>query len=411
LGLLALSVTCPAVATPGATFGIGPRTLAFSGAGASLGTGYEAAFENPAQLASLAAPDLELGYGATRFSLTPRSAPADGAGSTLLGFALPLPLGMRALVFGFAAQSPSNRIASASLPEPEQPQFPLLVQRSQATDFDLSLGMQIFPFLSLGAGMRGLASLSGTVTVLKNADGTSSSSVADTLKPVLAPLFGASVAMSPRDALALVFRGALRADFAVDLQAVDLGATTLPTLHLTGVAHYDPLTLYAEYRHTLGPLSLLVGLAYEHWSAFPGLLGQTVQCPAERPQCAALPAPRFVLQDTWAPHLGAVWVLPLTPSAQASLRAGYSYEPSPAPNQTSVSNTYDNARHVLGLGYGVALSAPLPLHTDFACQVQELTARTQRKNADVPPDNPGFPSVTTSGFVESCALTFGVRLR
>ncbi len=232
LGLAALGAAHPAGATSGSIFGIGPRTLALAGAGATLQTGYEASFENPAQLAQLAQPDLELGYGATRFalSLTPPAAPAlaDGSGSTLLGFALPLRVGSHALVFGFAARSPSNRIATASLPYAEQLQVPLLVQRSEATDFDLSLGVQPLGFLALGVGMRGLASLSGTVTVVKNADGSSTSSVDDTLKPALAPIFGGSAALGARDALGLVFRGALRSDFAVDLAAVNLGATTLP---------------------------------------------------------------------------------------------------------------------------------------------------------------------------------------
>jgi hypothetical protein len=418
LGLLALSLSLarPASATSGSVLGIGPRTLALAGSGATLPMGYEAAFENPAQLAESSKPDLELGYGATRFALTlaPQalSVPEDGSGSTLLGFALPLRFGSESLVFGFAARSPSNRIASASLPYAEQPQFPLLVQRTEATDFDLSVGLRPIRFLSLGAGLRGIASLAGTVTVLQNPDGTSTSSVDDTLKPVLAPIFGVTTQLGERDALGLVFRGALRADFAVDVAAVNLGATTLPELHIAGVAHYDPLTLYGEFRRDLGPVSLLIGVAYQRWSGFPGLLGQTVQCPAERPSCAALPAPKFVLTDTWAPHLAAVWNVALTSSASATLRAGYDYEPSPAPNQTDVSNTFDNTRHVFGLGYGVALAAPLvPLHSDLACQLQELAPRTQRKNSGVPSDNPGYPAITSGGFVESCALSVGVRFR
>jgi len=416
LGLFALAVPCPARATSGSVLGIGPRTLALAGAGATLPSGYEAAFENPAELAQAASPDLELGYAATRFSLTlspqPLTVPANGSASTLLGFALPLHFGSQSLVFGFAAQSPSNRIASATLPYAEEPQFPLLVQRTEATDFDLSVGLRPLGFLALGAGLRGLASLGGTVTVLQNPDGTSTSSVDDTLKPVLAPVFGASARVGERDTLALVFRAALQADFAVDVAAVNLGATTLPELHIAGVAHYDPLTLYAEYRRDLGPISLLVGLAYQRWSDFPGLLGQTVQCPATRPGCAALPAPKFVLSDSWAPHLAVVWSVALTPKANATLRAGYDYEPSPAPNQTDVSNTFDNTRHIFGLGYGVALGAPLiPLHSDLACQLQELVSRTQVKNSGVPSSNPGYPVVSTNGFVESCALSVGVRFR
>jgi hypothetical protein len=416
LGLTWLLAAEPAPATSGAIFGVGPRSLALGGAGASVRTDYEAAFENPAALGELTSPDLELGYGATRFSfsLSPQalSVPSDGSGSTLLGLVLPLHFGPRGVVFGFAARSPSNRIATADLPYAEQPQFPLLVQRSQATDFALSLGAQPLDFLALGLGLRGLASLSGSVSVVKNADGTSSSAVDDTLKPVLAPLFAVSARLGQRDALALVFRGALRSDFAVDVKAVNLGATALPDLHIAGVADYDPLTLYAEFRHDFGLISLLLGVEYQRWSSFPGLLAQTVQCPPERADCAALPAPKFALQDTWAPHLGAVWNLTLSPSARATLRAGYAYEPSPAPNQTDVSNTFDNTRHVFGVGYGVALAAPLiPLHTDFGCQVQELVSRTQRKNSGVPSSNPGWPEITSGGFVETCALSLGVRFR
>lgn len=178
------------------------------------------------------------------------------------------------------------------------------------------------------------------------------------------------------------------------------------------MAHYDPLTLYAEYRHDLGPVSVALGLAYERWSDFPGLLAQTVSCPPERPNCAGAPPPRLALEDTWAPHLAAVWALALSAHANAKLRAGYSYEPSPAPNQTDVRNVLDNSRHVLGLGYGVALSAPLvPVHGDFACQLSELVSRTQQKNPGVASNNPGFPQVTSAGFVESCALTIGLELK
>jgi long-chain fatty acid transport protein len=118
------------------------------------------------------------------------------------------------------------------------------------------------------------------------------------------------------------------------------------------------------------------------------------------------------LTDSWAPHLAAVWGFALSARANATLRAGYDYEPSPAPNQTDVSNTFDNTRHVFGLGYGVALAAPLiPVHSDVACQLQELVSRTQIKNSGVPSNNPGYPVVTTNGFVESCALSLGVQFR
>ena len=84
--------------------------------------------------------------------------------------------------------------------------------------------------------------------------------------------------------------------------------------------------------------------------------------------------------------------------------------PSPEPDQSGPDNLLDNARHRLGLGYGVTLSEPLPpLGLDAAFTLDELVPRTSRKSADVASTNAGAPTLTTRG--RSIGLSLGLTVR
>jgi long-chain fatty acid transport protein len=412
----ALLVTSTLHATAAEVFELGPRGRALAGGGLSRYQGYESAFANPAALSLAERPELTLGYSANRFALealragTRVAVPAQGSGDVLFGFVLPLRIAEQRWVLGFASQSPSDFIARAQLPLADVPQFPLLVPQSQALDFDLALGVSVWPGLRLGAGLRALAALSGSVEISASSAGTTAHA-RDTLEPRFAPVLGALFEPSEHDAVALAFHGPLRADFAIELSGADIGATKLPPLHISGVAAYDPLELALEYRRQLGALTLLGGLAYRRWSRFPDLLAATVTCPAARPNCMALPAEHAHFHDTLEPHLGVEYLLALRPSARARLSAGYAYRPTPIPEQSGASNWLDANRHVLGLGYGVELGdSLLPLDLELGCELNELAARTHVKRG-VAADNPGYPALTSRGHAESCAFTVGARLQ
>ena len=149
LVLLTTLQTAGAHATSASISGVGPRTQALAGAGASLDVGYEAAFQNPAALSNALQPSLSAGYQVTSSQLywqggdqAQQRFPTDQLRATLLGFALPLWLGEQRLVLGLASLSPGGFVARADLPLPEEPQFPLLVSWREAVDFDLALGMR-----------------------------------------------------------------------------------------------------------------------------------------------------------------------------------------------------------------------------------------------------------------------------
>jgi long-chain fatty acid transport protein len=265
--------------------------------------------------------------------------------------------------------------------------------------------------LAFGAGLRALSTLSGSA-VVEQGDERTTTRVESTLEPELAPVLGVSGFFGERGVLSLVFRGPLRADFDVRLAAVDLGATQLPAMNLSGVAHYDPLGLELEYAHRFGPLRALGGVSYRRYRDTPQLLPRTVDCPPERPECLALEAPEPNLHDVLEPHAAVSYELSLTRSAKATLRAGYAYLPSPIPEQVGEPNLLDAARHRLGLGYGVALAAPLPeLELDVAARLERLAERTHNKVTSVPHENAGAPSLTTRGFIAAATLGLTVRLR
>lgn len=415
LPLLLLCASTPAAATPAALFGPGPRTQALAGSGASLNVGSEAAFQNPAQLSLVRRPELSAGYGLHKSWLywqrgteTEKRVELAAEGATQLGFALPLWLGDEPLVLGLSSVSPGGTVARADLPLAEQPQFPLLVTRRQAVDFDLSAGYRPLPFLALGVGLRALAALSGNVEV-ERAGSRTSTSVRDSLEPELAPLFGAS-AFIGRATASLVLRTALRADFNVELAAVDLGATQLPPLHLAGVAHYDPLALHAEYAHRLGELTALAGVVYQRFSDTPALLPRTVSCPSERPDCAALDVSAPDLHDTFDLHLALTYRLVAATNASLELRAGYAYLPSPVPEQTGSANFLDAARHRLAVGYGIALERDLPWSFDVAASLDQLESRSHRKATDVSDDNAGYPELSTRGHLVNASFSLTVKL-
>jgi long-subunit fatty acid transport protein len=323
---------------------------------------------------------------------------------------VPFHVGDEALALGLVSRSPGDVIASANIPYPETPQFPLLVNRMRALDLALGLGFRVGERLSLGAGFRALASLGGTVNVEQDASGRSRTAIEDELTPAYAPTLGARIDPGDGVALALVWRAALQADFDVRIAETDLGAVKLPELSISGVAQYDPMELSAEVSRKIGDFRIAAAITFRRWSAFPGWLSPTTACPSTRPACAALGPDAVAIDDTWVPRFGVTYGFDLAPAARAEARAGYFFEPSPLGAQTQSSNTWDNARHAITAGYGLELTAPLfPLRIDAAVQYHALVSRTHQKDAGVPPDNAGSPEVTTSGHVLSFALSTGVK--
>ncbi len=404
--LMVFGAASPALGTPTALFGPGPRSQGLAASGAAQELGVESSSVNPAFLGG-ERPLVLAGFRAARFDIEGVDGASDGASDALFGFTAPLPINSEnwALTLGVIAGAPRDIIVRADLPFAEEQQFPLLTGRAHAIDFSAGAGLR-FRALRLGLGLRALAGLDGRAEVESDASGTRTH-VRTTLEPALAPVLGLGYALGDDDSVGLVARAPLEARFDVTVRVGAVGSLTLPDLHVAGTAHYDPAELHAEWRHEFGPTALGLGLSYRRWSALESFVGPTVECP-EGAACAALPEERVVLSDTLVPRIALERQLSLG-AVTAELRAGYFYEASPLPEQRGTANRYDNARHALTLGYG-AVFGDGAARLDLSYQHHFLVERTHEKSSDVPSDNPGFPSATVGGSLDVVALALEVSL-
>ncbi|MEM9494303.1 MAG: hypothetical protein AAGC55_34475, partial [Myxococcota bacterium] len=130
---------------------------------------------------------------------------------------------------------------------------------------------------------------------------------------------------------------------------------------------------------------------WQRWSAFrnPAAeviidldIGDLFEDLIELPEATPLPDPGF--RDILIPHLGVEWRAFEADRARVDVRAGYVYEPSPAPEQIAESNFIDNGKHTVSLGAGVTVrrySTILlrPLSLDAFAAVTVLPSRDHAK--------------------------------
>ncbi len=371
---------------------------------------------NPALLGGRTEQHLSLGYQSalfeTEYSGTSHGRAQDAVNSTTLGVTLPLPFGgvlSHRLAIGFSAYSPRELVTRAELLYADTPQFPLLTPRAQCLNLATGVGALVHPRLRIGAGVQWLASLVGSVDVTGSEEGTTTTVVHDELVTSLAPVAGVSAEPIDDVHVGLVWRAEHRSEVDVKIRVSELGALELPELNIAGMAQYDPEQVDAEIQWVPDAWSFVLGLRYRRWSAFPGFLGKTFDCPPEEPVCGARAPLDPGFSDTWSPKAALAFRLPLGERAEAELRSGMAYEPTPIPEQRGSTNTWDNSRLVASAGYAVRFEAAgVPLSLEIAFQRQWLRERTHAKSAEAAALKPALSKVVTSGQVQLFAVAGGV---
>jgi hypothetical protein len=413
--VLALSAARRAQGTPAGLFGAGPRSVALAGGGTSLALGPESVLMNPGALAEQRDKTLVFGLRASAMSLSldhgggSTPFPAELSKALTIGVAAPLISpsadGFRAAL-GVYAETPPDFLVRTHLPLEGEASFPLVLGRVGALDLGVGAGIGYGP-VSVGAGVEVLAALSGRRVVAGTAGSTAGAG--DELLPAWGPAVGVSADLGVVGRLGVAFRSVLRADFDVDVAAPNIGGIIqIAPLNVEGIAHYEPLKLDAELSHPLGAFTLLAGARYERWSDLPSWVGRTVDCPPGVSCGTAEPeAPDY--SDVVVPRLGVEHTFEGR-RFDVTARAGYSWVPSPAPEQYSVSNDFDATRHAFGAGYRVRfVREMLPLELEAGLRFDWLVPRTHRKHR-AEAAGPLGPEVTTSGHVVTWALAARLEL-
>jgi long-chain fatty acid transport protein len=413
--------TSHAEASPEDVFGFGPRASAMGATGAASALGFEAVYANPALLSDEPERRLALGFVGAHFDLHAgdKRVPYDALHASLIGATLPIPFGgalHNRVVVGLGFFTPFDLVVRGRILFPEKPQFQV-ADRTQSVAVQAGIGVDVGYGVRVGAGFAALAALSGNVLVATDASGRIGTVVEDTLVASYGPILGATYERFGYR-LGLTYRGTLQGRFNVVINVKDLGDLTVPPLNISGVAQYDPWQLAMEVARVRGPWRVAVGATFKHWSSYPGPADATVRCPDVDPitgkpftdSCTAPTPPPPDYHDTLAVHVGAERTLLPADNIAMKLRAGALFEPSPAPEQTTLANHFDNTRLGLSLGYGLSLASPLPpIDLDLFAQSQLLLPRTHHKDASIAASNPGAPSIDTSGVIVAGGATAGVR--
>ncbi len=417
---LLLAVPCAAHASPQDLFGFGGRTTAMAMTGSSYAEGYEAVFANPAGLAMSRRRQLNLGFHAAgyRLRINGQESPLEPARGMTIGFTLPLPFGdvlKDWLVFGGAFFTPASAMLIGDVRYPTVPQWTVL-NRAQVLAIQVGLGLDLHDIvdgLYIGVGVSVLADVVGDLNVRLDETNSFSSVVETQLLTTFAPLVGVSY-RRPEFGFGVNYRHELAAHMNLNIRTADL-PLTLPVLTVGGIVQYDPAALVAEgYWRPIHNLMLVANVTTRFWSMYPGALIPTTengnQPPA--PGFSTVPSPRVAVEYTVRDE-----------HFTLALRAGYAYEPTPAPparmaprrtpmgmpiasNQVAF-RMLDNDRHVVTAGAGWTIH--LGPHgervvLDVYGQLHVLTPRTHQVGL-----TDGAAPMVTDGLILVGGWTLGIE--
>lgn len=410
------------------TLGLGPRAMALGGSYGARPGDFAATYYNPAGLSPGGTPDRTGGF----FDLslawiyahpTLRVTAADGSEIPTTGepdtngavvgarFSVGQPFGLEGLNMGLSVYVPDHLFRWAIYPD-DDPQWALLMDRTQVVSAHAALGYRVTPWLSLGAGLRVLFDVQtltrGRVTSVELDEETGKVLTHTELGTDarvfgrVSPIFG--VLVTPNDDLR--FGLTYRHESYVD----DWGDTRIrevPILSNMGYTHhfahyFEPMQVsVAASADVTDELDVSLDLTWARWSRALSTNHNTFGSE--------------VWGDTLTPAAGVRWHA----TDALSLLGGYRFQKSPLDNFGGPTNLLDNDRHVASLGLEAELSKLVSpaLDASVTLGLEEiiLVERTETKDfrrfeSDTAwRKNPGYPSYSYGGSV--MALSLGMEAR
>ena len=372
-------------ANPADVYGFGARGAAMGGAQAALAQDSSAGYYNPAGLARGRTLQLDFGYRAAAPSFNINGAPS--AVTSLSGFLLGLVIPSEViahhrLAFGLALAVPQGRLFKFRSTANEVPRVLYYDNRPQRLFLAGNVAIEILPGLHLGGGIATLSRSQGHVTLEGNV-ALSQPLLSSLASSVDVGLFGvrypqAGIAWEPSERLEFgltyrhSFQLAIDQNFRIEGSVGDPGQKPLvekgyfeAQTRIRDLFQPAQLTAGVAARPT-GNLLVTADLTWARWSQFPEHvpLGILIELGPLLDPLLNLPPPHSAgppgFKDLLIPRAGAEWRVR---EAQLSidLRAGYSYEASPVPEQTGETNQADGSKHTLSGGVGFELRGLAPV--------------------------------------------------
>jgi hypothetical protein len=411
---IGLAAATPAAANPADVVGFGARGAAMGGAHAAAAEDGSAAYYNPALLARLVDVAIDVGYqlAVPSLDVDGHDLDVDWSRGTSIDLVVPGTVAGKKLAIGAGLFLPDQQLTrTRSLPSP-RPRFALYDNRPQRLFLSANLGIEIAPGLTVGAGVaymsstHGAVKLRGLIGFPETSDSNLELAIDVDLETIRYPHAGIAWRALPWLDVAVAYRGGFK--LIVDQQVRidgDVGGAGLPPvvddgyLDLSSASQdlFQPAQLVAGLAAQLTPRTLVAfDLAWHRWSRFENPaahisididVGQ-FQDFVDLPPMLPLPDPHY--HDTAVPRIGVEHVVERTATRAVAARAGYVYEPSPAPEQWGETNFIDNDRHIVSAGAGLEVPhlgelIPRPVSIDAFVAVTFLDGRDHRKLSPVDP--------------------------
>ena len=403
-----LLVAGVARANPMDAFGHGSRAIAMGGAATAASEDSSANYYNPAGLVAGRDLRIDLGYRYAQplLRMNGRDVGVDASRGFQIGIVAPGAIGPFRFAFGASLWLPDQRLTRVrSLPF-DQPRFVLFDNRPQRLYMAANLAIQIVPGLYVGGGLTFMSRTAGQLflkgdVAVSDPDASSLVSRIDVdLVAVRYPQFGVlweatrwlSIGVSYRHSFVLNLDQQFRIDG-------NIGNPGLTPVVENGyfAARSQSLDLFQPWQLTAGAalklkrtILLTFDLTFARWSEFPIpasnlTLGLDIGSYNDR---VMLPGPRSFpesgFHDIVIPRAGVEWRAWERAKLGLDVRGGYSYEPTPVPDQIGESSFADSDKHTFSVGAGLELSRitailPKPLAIDVHAAVTYLSERSNRK--------------------------------
>lgn len=412
--IAAASLARGAAANPVDAFGFGARGPAMGNAQTAAATDAGAHYYNPALLAAIDSVRIDLGYQYVdpRLTLDGRDVQVNRSRGLAVGIAVPGTVAGVRVAVGAGLFLPDEQVTRTRTLAPDQPRFVLYDNRPQRLFLGANVAVAVGDRLLVGGGLGYLSSTTGAVVLRGRlhptipAESDLAFAIDVDLQTVRYPQAGVLWRALPWLDLGAAFRGGfvLDVDLAFRIEG-DVGPEGGPYTVEDGF-----LQVFTQFQDLFQPeqwavganarltprLTLAFDAVWHRWSAFENPAAhididydlKDLNDFVILPDAPPLEPPHF--HDILVPHVGVEWVAARTARAVWRVRAGYTYEPSPAPEQSGRSNFVDADKHTAAAGVGVELSRvtdvlPRPMDVDLYAAYTLLEPRVARKISPVDP--------------------------
>jgi long-chain fatty acid transport protein len=414
VAVAAALLVAPAVrANPIDAFGFGARSPAMAGAGTAAARDGAANYYNPAALAVGDDVRIDLGYqlAVPRLSLNGGAQDVDDTRGFAVGIAVPGNVAGLPVAFGVALLLPDERLVRTRTLPQDRPRWMYYDNRPQRLFLSTNVALRLGDDLHVGGGVsimsrtQGAVDLSGRVGFPVAEDSELFLDIDVKLRAVRYPQAGILWRARPWLELGLTYRGGfvLEIDQRFAVRG-DLGPEGSPiiedaffSLRAMALDLFQPTQVALGVSARLGPRLTVTGdLTYQRWSAYENPaakieieydlqeLDDFVVIPAQ------LPLEEADFHDILVPRLGVEVLAAGGRRASLFARAGYAYEPSPAPEQRGATNFVDNDKHTVSLGaglevHGLGAVLPRPFDVDLFVALGLLPERLHHKRSVLDP--------------------------